>query len=100
MGKEPSTTAALGYVHGESATPRLVRDEPWRAELGPKWFRPDQLSYRGLCAWNHTEDDLVPATRLVVTEDSRGVQDARACCDDCYASVIRYVRGPSAAGSS
>jgi hypothetical protein len=82
---------ALGYVHGQSATPRLVRDEPWRAELGPTWFTRDQLSYRGFCAWNHTEEDLVPATRLVVTEDNRGEQEARACCDECFPSVLRYV---------
>jgi len=30
-------------------------------------------------------------TRLVVTE-LRGIQDARACCDECMESVLRYVR--------
>jgi len=44
-----------------------------------------------MCSWNHGEADMVPATRIVVTEDARGVQDSRACCDECYASVLRYV---------
>jgi hypothetical protein len=89
-GFDPLDWPALGYHHGDAPPPKLVRDVAWTDSLGPQWFDPDQLSYRGLCAWNHNEVDAVPATRLVVTE-LRGVQDARACCDECMESVRRYV---------
>jgi len=70
---------------------KLVMEWPWTSQRAQHWWRSDQLSYRGYCAWNHSEADAVRATRIVVTEDLRGVQDARACCDACYASVLRYV---------
>lgn len=70
---------------------KLVAEWPWSSRKARSWWRPDQLSFRGFCAWNHSEDDAVRATRIVVTEDARGVQDARACCDECYESVLRYV---------
>ncbi len=95
LGIAPLDWPALGYTHGDTPKPRLVRDEPWREALGPQWFTADQLSSRGLCAWNHTEADAVRATRLVVTENAAGVQDSRACCDGCFESVLRYVDRPT-----
>jgi hypothetical protein len=90
-GFDPGDWPALGYRHGAGTMPRLVHEEAWQLSLGERWFSEDQLSRRGMCAWNHTAEDLVPATRMVVTEDSHGTQEARACCDECYVSVLRYV---------
>ena len=73
--------------------PKLVAEWPWTRGRADQWWRADQLSHGGFCAWNHTEDDAVAATRIVVTESPAGVQDARACCDECYESVLRYVGG-------
>ena len=89
-GFDPEDWPALGYRHDRPVPATLVHEEPWSDALAGRWFRSDQLSFRGLCAWNHNEVDQAPATRLVITE-LRGVQDARACCDECYPSVLRYV---------
>src|SRR5256885_15152610 len=70
----------------------LVAEWPWDRQRANQWFGPNQWSYTGNCAWNHNKDDPVRATRIVVTE-LRGVQDARAVCDECYESVLRYVGG-------
>ena len=72
-------------------TPRLVAEWPWTTTRARSWWTADQLSYRGFCAWNHAEADGIRATRIVVTESPAGVQDARACCEECYASVLLYV---------
>jgi len=90
LGFDADDWPALGYRGVDGPPPKLVLDEPWTTELGRRWFTDSQLSASGSCAWNHTADDRVPATRLVVTE-LRGEQDARACCDECFESVLRYV---------
>lgn len=90
LGFDPEDWPALGYRASEGPRPRLVVDDPWTTALGRRWFDDSHLSAEGLCAWNHTREDPAPATRLVVTEHG-GVQDARGCCDACYASVLRYV---------
>ena len=84
-----SDNGTSGVDMTEKAT--LVREWPWSAQRGQGWFSPDQLSYRGLCAWNHSEEDLARATRIVVTETPQGQQDSYACCDECYQSMLRYV---------
>jgi hypothetical protein len=89
-GCDPLDWPALEFRHDSPAKATLVLDEPWTTSHGSQWFTADQLSFRGLCAWNHNERDAVPATRLVVTELG-GIQDARACCDECFQSVQRYV---------
>jgi hypothetical protein len=73
------------------AKPKLVAEYPWTRSRANNWWTADQLSYFGRCAWNHSEEDDVKATRIVVTESPAGIQDARACCDECYESVLRYV---------
>jgi hypothetical protein len=72
----------------EGAT--LVAEWPWDRQRANAWFNATQWSYTGNCAWNHDSDNQVQATRIVVTE-LRGVQDARAVCEECYESVLRYV---------
>jgi len=68
----------------------LVAEYEWTRRRADNWWRPDQLSHSGMCAWNHDEENAAKATRIVVTE-IHGVQDARACCEECYESVLRYV---------
>ncbi len=72
----------------EGAT--LVAEWPWTRSRANQWWSPTQLSYTGYCAWNHDAENTERATRIVVTE-LNGVQDARAVCDECYESVLRYV---------
>lgn len=76
----------------------LVREWPWTRSRANQWWDATQWSHTGFCAWNHDEQNRERATRIVVTE-LRGVQDARAVCEDCYESVLRYVgRGPDTEG--
>lgn len=72
---------------------KIVKEWEWSKGRAQVWFSPDQLSYRGFCAWNHDAKDLVTATRIVVTESASGAQESRACCEECYESVLRYVGG-------
>ena len=75
---------------------KIVAEWPWTRARADQWWRPTQWSHSGNCAWNHNEEDRARATRIVVTELA-GVQDARAVCDECYESVLRYVgRDPAA----
>jgi hypothetical protein len=84
---QPSCSRTLSQV-AEGAT--LAAEWPWSRQRANAWFTPTQWSYGGFCAWNHDQQNRAPATRIVVTE-LRGVQDARAVCDECYESVLRYV---------
>lgn len=60
-----------------------------RSRASNMWS-PNQLSYTGLCAWNHDDENRARATRIVLT-DRRDIKDARAVCEECYLAVLRYV---------
>ena len=69
---------------------KLVAEWPWTRSRANQWWSPTQWSYTGNCAWNHDAENIVRATRIVLTE-LNGKQEARAVCDECYESVLRYV---------
>ncbi|MGZ4790362.1 MAG: hypothetical protein ACXWBO_00740 [Ilumatobacteraceae bacterium] len=90
-GFAPDDWPALGYRADQGTIPKLIVDEPWSDALARRWILDEtRLSAGALCAWNHSAENPMAATRIVVIEH-RGVQDARGCCDECRASVFRYV---------
>ena len=69
------------------ATPELVHDWLWTATKARQWARPDTPARRGVCGWNHKDRDDVPATHLVVINDSPTVESVWAACDECQPFV-------------
>ncbi len=63
---------------------------PWTAT----WHSGDNgPSGRGMCGWNHTDDDRPQARWTMVVEHPNGTRPASAMCDECLAHCITNLYG-------